>query len=138
MDNHTKAQRSYNMSRVQNKNTSSELIIRKWLWANGYRYRLNDRKLPGKPDIVFPGRKKVIFINGCFWHKHDCKYFKYPATSTEFWVDKLDANAMRDQENYKNLKELGWNILIIWTCELKPKVINNLCFRLVNFIDNIR
>lgn len=135
MDNHTPAQRSYNMSRIKNKNTSPELIVRKWLWANGYRYKLNDTKLPGKPDIIFTSRKKIIFINGCFWHKHNCKYFSFPKTNTEFWVKKLNSNAQRDQDNYQKLNELGWDILVIWTCELKPKAINNLCSKLINFLN---
>jgi DNA mismatch endonuclease (patch repair protein) len=124
------------MSRVKNKNTSSEIRIRKWLWTCGYRYRLH-YNLPGKPDIVFPHRKKAIFINGCFWHKHDCKYFSYPATNIEFWIKKINSNVKRDQDNYRKLKNLGWDILIIWTCELKPKVINSLCLKLINFVEGI-
>jgi DNA mismatch endonuclease (patch repair protein) len=135
MDNHTQAQRAYNMSRVKNKNTSSEIIVRKWLWVNGYRYRLH-YNLPGKPDIVFPCRRKAIFINGCFWHKHNCKYFSYPATNADFWINKINSNVLRDQDNHRKLRELGWEILVIWTCELKPKVINSLCLKIINFLDD--
>lgn len=119
MDVHSRKQRSYNMSQIKGKDTKPEIIVRKWLWNNGYRYRLHRKDLPGKPDIVFPGRKKAIFVNGCFWHKHDCKYFKWPKSNKEFWHQKIEGNAKRDADNYSKLVSAGWKYLIIWECELK-------------------
>jgi DNA mismatch endonuclease (patch repair protein) len=107
------------MSRIKGKNTKPELLVRKWLWSQGYRYRLHRKGLPGKPDVVFPGRKKAIFVHGCFWHKHDCKYFKWPRSNEEFWKEKINGNATRDQRNYKALQENGWDYFVLWECELK-------------------
>jgi len=90
--------------------------VRKWLWANGYRYRLHYKNLPGKPDIVFPGRKKVIFVHGCFWHRHDCRYFKWPASNAEFWRNKIEGNVLRDQKNFSVLAASDWVYLIVWEC----------------------
>ena len=119
MDVHSPKQRSYNMSRIKGKNTKPELLVRKWLWSEGYRYRLHRKDLPGKPDIVFPGRKKAIFVHGCFWHKHDCKYFKWPRSNEEFWKEKINGNVSRDKKNYKSLQECGWDYFVLWECELK-------------------
>lgn len=119
MDVHTPKQRSFNMSRIKGKNTKPEEAIRKLLWANGFRYRKNYSKLPGKPDIVFLSQKKAIFINGCFWHKHNCRYFKWPKTRDEFWRKKIGDTVLRDERNYSELQKLGWNILVIWECEIK-------------------
>ena len=119
-DNHTKEIRSYNMSRIRSKNTKPEEMVRKYLFSQGFRYRKNDTRLPGKPDIVLPKYKTVIFVNGCFWHKHEnCKYFVWPKTNEDFWRTKISANVSRDQENIKLLSELGWNVIVIWECELK-------------------
>lgn len=119
MDVHSPETRSYNMSRIKGKDTKPEIKVRKWLWANGYRYRLHSEKLPGKPDIIFPMRRKAIFVHGCFWHKHNCKYFKWPKSRIDFWENKINENARRDRKNYKKLKKQGWEYLIIWECELK-------------------
>lgn len=136
MDVHTPQQRSYNMSRIKGKNTKPEILIRKWLWGNGYRYRLHHYKLPGKPDIVFPGRRKAIFVHGCFWHKHSCRYFKWPETNSEFWKTKIKSNVKRDNDNYFALTKSGWEYLIIWECELKDN--NEIVWeRLKNFLDTI-
>lgn len=118
MDVHSPQQRSYNMSKIRGKNTKPEMVVRKWLWSEGYRYRLHKKNLPGTPDIVFSSHKKVIFIHGCFWHKHNCKYFKWPETNKEFWREKINRNIQRDKENCKRLKSIGWNFLILWECEL--------------------
>lgn len=119
-DVHDKATRSYNMSRIRATDTKPEMLVRKFLHARGFRYRLHDKKLPGKPDLVFPKYKTVLFVNGCFWHGHqNCKYFVIPKTRTEWWQQKIKETAKRDRKNYKILKELGWNILIVWECELK-------------------
>ena len=119
-DVHTPKQRSYNMSRIRNKDTKPEELVRKYLFSQGFRYRKNDARLPGKPDIVLPKYKTVIFVNGCFWHKHEgCKYFVWPKNNADFWKNKIEGNVIRDDKNYQQLKELGWKVLIIWECELK-------------------
>lgn len=119
-DVHTPKQRSYNMSRIRNKDTKPEELVRKYLFSQGFRYRKNDARLPGKPDIVLPKYKTVIFVNGCFWHKHEgCKYFVWPKNNADFWKNKIESNVTRDDKNHQQLKELGWKVLIIWECELK-------------------
>lgn len=123
-DNHTKEQRSYNMSRIRSKDNAPEEKVRKYLFSKGFRYRKNDKKLPGCPDIVLPKYKTVIFVNGCFWHKHDCKRFVWPSSNEEYWKKKILRNVERDAANMKELKELGWKVLIVWECELKKTVIN--------------
>ncbi|MDP4202048.1 MAG: DNA mismatch endonuclease Vsr [Bacteroidota bacterium] len=123
-DVHDKATRSYNMSRIRNKDTKPEILIRKFLFANGFRYRLNDKKLPGKPDIVLPKYKTVIFVNGCFWHGHEnCKYFKLPATRTEWWTAKIEGNIKNDIKQHALLRETGYKVMVIWECEIKNKSI---------------
>ena len=119
-DVHNKATRSYNMSRIKGKDTKPEMLVRKFLHAQGFRYRLHDKKLPGKPDIVLPKYKTVIFIHGCFWHKHEgCKYFVVPKTRTEWWMNKINGNVANDKKASEALKEAGWKIINIWECELK-------------------
>ncbi len=135
MDVHTKAQRSFNMSQVKGKNTKPELVIRSLLWHNGYRYRLYSKKLPGKPDLVFPSRKKVIFVNGCFWHKHNCKYFKWPSSRQNFWRKKICDTVVRDQNNYKDLAALGWKVLVVWECDIKDQSLDELFDHLRQFLD---
>lgn len=127
--------RSYNMSQIKGKDTKPEIIMRKTLWAEGYRYKLHHRKLPGKPDIVFPGRKKVIFINGCFWHKHDCQYFKWPKSNVQFWETKINQNVIRDKKNYQTLADLGWQSLIVWGCEFKKDNFEKLIAKVKEFLD---
>lgn len=122
-DVHTPEKRSYNMSRIQGKDTKPEEIVRKYLFSHGLRYRKNDPRLPGKPDIVFPGYKAVVFVNGCFWHKHEgCKYFVWPKSHVDFWKEKILSNVARDQRNYQALKDQGWTVFVIWECELKKNV----------------
>ncbi len=121
-DVHSKAIRSYNMSRIRGKDTKPELLVRRFLFANGLRYRLYDKKLPGKPDIILKKFKTIIFVHGCFWHGHDnCKYFVVPKTRTEFWLDKIEGNKKRDEENVTFLKNNGWNIIIVYECQLKKE-----------------
>lgn len=108
--------RSRMMSGIRSKNTKAEVEIRKSLFALGFRYRLHYRKLPGKPDIVLPRYKAVIFIHGCFWHAHDCHLFRWPASKKVFWKKKLEGNRERDAEHVVALKKLGWRVLIIWEC----------------------
>jgi DNA mismatch endonuclease, patch repair protein len=117
----SKKKRSQIMSKITGKNTKPELIIRKLLFSEGYRYRLHRKNLPGNPDIVFPGRKKVIFINGCFWHQHNCKRAALPETNKSFWQNKLEGNVKRDKKNLLELKKLGWSYLIIWQCKIKKE-----------------
>lgn len=120
MDIWNKEKRSECMSRIRSKNTKPELALRKALFARGFRYRVNDKKLPGKPDIVLPKYKTVIFIHGCFWHGHaGCKYAYTPKTNTKFWIDKIISNAERDKVNAERLTVLGWNVLTVWECEIR-------------------
>lgn len=119
-DVHSKEIRSYNMSRIRNKDTKPEMLVRKFLHKNGFRYRLHVKDLPGKPDIVLPKYKTVIFIHGCFWHGHEgCKYYVVPKSRTEWWLNKIHANIARDRKDLDSLVSLGWKILTIWECELK-------------------
>jgi DNA mismatch endonuclease (patch repair protein) len=116
----SKEKRSECMSKIRSKDTKPELTLRKALFAKGFRYRVNDTKLPGKPDIVLPKYKTVIFVHGCFWHGHEgCKYAYTPKTNTKFWVDKITSNAERDKVNLQKLTALGWNVLTVWECEIR-------------------
>lgn len=120
-DNHSKEVRSRNMSHIRSINSKPEEIMRKALFARGFRYRKNVKTLPGRPDIVLPKYKTVIFVNGCFWHKHDCPRFVWPSSNTDYWIPKITRNVERDQKNYEELKRIGWNVIIVWECELKKK-----------------
>lgn len=134
-DVHTPEQRSYNMSQIRGKNTKPEELVRKYLFSQGFRYRKNDPRLPGKPDIVLPKYKTVIFVNGCFWHGHEgCRYFVWPKNNAEFWKNKISGNIYRDQKNYNFLVELGWKVLIVWECELKKAVFETTMSQLVGQI----
>lgn len=122
MDVHDKKTRSYNMSQIKGKDTKPEEMVRKYLFAQGFRYRKNDKKIPGTPDIVLPKYKTVIFINGCFWHGHaGCKYFVWPKSNRDFWKKKIEANISRDQQKTVLLESHGWKVITIWECELKPR-----------------
>ena len=119
-DVHDRKTRSYNMSRIRNKNTKPEELVRKYLFAQGFRYRKNDIRLPGKPDIVLPKYKTVIFVNGCFWHGHEgCRYFVWPQNNADFWKGKIGGNISRDTKIITELKSAGWRVITIWECELK-------------------
>jgi DNA mismatch endonuclease (patch repair protein) len=119
-DVHDKKTRSYNMSQIKATNTKPELLVRKFLHAQGFRYKLHDKKLPGKPDIVLPKYKTVIFIHGCFWHGHNnCKYFVVPKTRTEWWLNKINSNKANDIKAIRALKRDGWKIINVWECNLK-------------------
>lgn len=128
----TKAQRSRNMARVKNKNTAPELIVRKTLHRLGFRFRLYRSDLPGNPDIVLPRHHKIVFVHGCFWHGHTCPRGKRPSTRQDFWNRKLDGNQKRDKANQDKLKELGWEILIVWECQVKN--VDNLEKQLLDFM----
>ena len=143
MDRLTPQQRHYNMAAIHGKDTKPEMVVRKWLWGNGFRYRLNHKRLPGKPDIVLLKYRTCIFVNGCFWHGHlvamppndslpftvdslqsivNSECCKIPATNREFWVEKILRNKNRDREVQQQLAAMGWHCITIWECELKPKV----------------
>lgn len=119
MDTMTKEQRHRNMSHIKSKNTSLEILVRKRLFHDRFRYRINVSTLPGKPDIVLPKYHTVIFINGCFWHRHNCKLATMPKTHTDFWKRKFEQNVKNDLANHKKLRNLGWHVIILWECEIK-------------------
>jgi DNA mismatch endonuclease (patch repair protein) len=120
MDVHNKATRSYNMSRIRSGDTGAELAVRKYLHSRGFRFRLHDRRLPGRPDIVLPKYRAVVEVRGCFWHGHEgCRYFVLPKTRTEFWTLKIQSNVERDRKNEKLMSELGWRVIVVWECELR-------------------
>jgi len=111
------------MSKISAKETKPEILVRKYLFAKGYRFRKNVKLLPGTPDIVLPKFKTVIFVHGCFWHNHTCKAAKLPETRKEFWETKINQNKERDQRNLSDLGKLGWKVIIVWQCEIKNKTI---------------
>ena len=121
-DNHSKEIRSYNMSHIRSKNSKPEELVRKYLFSKGFRYRKNVRALPGCPDIVLPKYKTVVFVNGCFWHKHDCPRFVWPSSNEDYWRPKILRNVERDRQNAERLKAMGWSVITVWECELKKKV----------------
>ncbi len=119
MDRLTPEQRSWNMSRIRSKDTSIEIKVRKYLFKNGFRFRKNDKRYPGKPDIVLPKYKTVIFVNGCFWHMHkDCNEGRIPKTNFDFWKSKMERNVSNDKLHYNQLRALGWSVIVLWECEL--------------------
>lgn len=117
-DNHTKEIRSRNMSHIRSKNTKPEEKVRKYLFSKGFRYRKNDKRYPGKPDIVLPKYNTIIFINGCFWHKHNCARFVWPSSNKDYWTTKITKNVSRDTKNQLILEEMGWKVITVWECEL--------------------
>lgn len=137
-DVHTKSVRSYNMSQIRSKNTKPELVVRKYLFAKGFRYRLHKKDLSGKPDIVLPKYKTVIFVHGCFWHGHEgCKYFVVPKTKTEWWLKKIARNKQLDTENIKKLKSDKWNVIILFECKLKKDNIDSTLNTLIKKLNKI-
>jgi DNA mismatch endonuclease (patch repair protein) len=133
MDTLTKAQRSERMARIRSKDTQPELRVRRLAYTLGYRYRLHRRDLPGCPDLVFPSRRKVVFIHGCFWHSHDgCKVANKPKSRTDFWFAKFERNRARDAKNLRALNSAGWRVFTVWECETKNTEL--LASRLVRFL----
>ena len=123
MDKLSPQQRHNNMAAIHGKDTKPEMVVRRYLWGHGFRYRLNHPRLPGKPDIVMRKYRTCIFVNGCFWHGHEgCRYYTIPKTNTEFWVNKVKRNKERDVKVQHELAAMGWHCITIWECELKPKV----------------
>ena len=133
-DTHTKEVRSKNMSHIRSTNTKPEETVRKYLFSRGLRYRKNVRKLPGCPDIVLSKYKTVIFVNGCFWHHHNCDRFTWPSSNEEYWHKKINRNVERDKTNQLLLKKQGWQVLVIWECQLKKGVSEE---NLINLYDMI-
>lgn len=124
-DVHSKEVRSYNMSRIRSKNTQPELIVRKFLHAQGFRYRIHDNKLTGKPDIILPKYKTIVFIHGCFWHNHsNCRYAKFPKLNSDYWIPKILNNISKDAHSIKALKKEGWKVIVLWTCKLKKQLLD--------------
>ncbi len=133
----TKEQRHRCMSNVKSKNTKPEIMVRKFLFSNGYRYRVNRKDLPGKPDIVLPKYRTVVFINGCFWHGHqNCKYATIPKSNHEFWLSKINGNVERDKLIREKLSQLGWNVIEIWQCQLKPHEKETTLNHLISILGN--
>ena len=135
-DNLTKEVRSMNMSHIRSKNSKPEEIVRKFLFSRGLRYRKNVKLLPGCPDIVLPKYHTVIFVNGCFWHKHDCPRFVWPASNQDYWSRKIQRNVERDRENIETLQKLGWDVIVVWECELKKDLRDERLNDIVNEIKN--
>lgn len=133
MDRLRPARRSWLMSRIKGRDTTPELIVRRMLHAEGYRFRLHRKDLPGKPDIVFPSRKKIVFVHGCFWHGHRCNKGRLPKSNEGFWKAKVDANRTRDRRHIKDLAAAGWKSLVIWQCELREPLAARK--RIVDFLD---
>ncbi len=134
MDVHDKETRSYNMSCIKGKGTKPEEIVRKYLFSRGFRYRKNDKRLPGTPDIVLQKYKTVIFVNGCFWHGHEgCKYFVWPQNNAGFWKKKIESNISRDRKKTGALKEQGWKVIVVWECDLKHNFVSSM----QNLVDQI-
>lgn len=121
-DIYSKEKRSNIMSKIGGKDTKPEIIVRKYLFSKGFRYRINDKRYPGKPDIVLPKYRTVVFIHGCFWHGHEnCKASKLPETNSDFWKKKISDNVDRDRKNIKELRNSGWNVIVVWLCDVKSK-----------------
>ncbi len=133
-DNHTKEVRSMNMSHIRSTGTKPEETVRKFLFSKGLRYRKNVKDLPGRPDIVFPKYRTVVFVNGCFWHQHDCGAFVWPSSNVEYWRAKILGNIERDKRNYAELQARGWKTIVVWECELKKKKIDATLERLYSEI----
>ncbi len=132
----SKAKRSEVMSKVRSVDTEPEMIVRKYLFARGFRYRKHVKTLPGKPDIVLSKYKTVIFVHGCFWHGHDCKYGALPQSGKAFWQKKIWQNRERDEKHAEQLRQLGWNVLIVWQCELKNKArVKETCEKIVRMLE---
>jgi len=135
MDTLTPKQRSERMARVRGRDTKPELVVRRLLHSRGYRYRLHDKKLPGSPDLVFPRKRKVIFVHGCFWHRHEgCQLARMPKSRIDFWSTKLNGNRARDQRKLAALAQLGWSAMTVWECELRD--LEALASRLEGFLND--
>ena len=136
-DVHSKETRSYNMSRIKSKNTKPEIVVRKFLFSQGFRFRLHDKKLSGKPDISLPKYRTVIFIHGCFWHGHEnCKYFVVPKTRTDWWMNKISTNKNNDIKAVDLLEIARWKVVVLWECELKGEALNKTLAKLLSILES--
>ncbi len=134
----TKEQRSRNMAAIKGKDTSIEVKVRKYLFSKGFRFRKNDRRYPGKPDIVLPKYHSIIFIHGCFWHRHPfCKDATTPKTNTEFWLNKFERNVANDRKHYDELEKAGWHVIVIWECELTNKYFEETMQKVVHELESV-
>lgn len=133
MDKLTTTRRSENMRAIKSAHTKPEMTVRKLVYSMGFRYRLHRKDLPGRPDLVFPSRRKVIFVHGCFWHQHSCREGRVPSSNVEYWRPKLERNAARDAENVSKLQHQGWSVLVVWECEVKD--VSALKTTLATFLD---
>lgn len=138
MDALTAEKRSWNMSRIKGKDTKIEVLVRRYLFSQGFRFRKNDKRFPGKPDVVLPKYKTVIFVNGCFWHMHsECREGHIPKTNSVFWREKLERNVKNDQKHYLELEELGWQVIVLWECELERNfetVMNDTIVKITSYL----
>lgn len=137
MDVHDKATRSYNMSRIRGKDTKPEEKVRKYLFSKGFRYRKNVKALPGSPDIVLSKYKTAIFVHGCFWHMHECDRFKWPVANKDFWENKIRCNAERDKLKQEMLRSAGWNVIVIWECEILKRFDDSMAIIVQQLNDSI-
>lgn len=137
MDIVSKEKRSRMMSGIRGKNTKPEMIIRKELFRRGFRFRLHGKNLPGKPDLLFPKYKTVVLVNGCFWHGHDCKLFKWPKSNPEFWKEKINGTIQRDRRNQELLTKAGWRTIIVWECALKNKDRNSIELEIDKLVESL-
>ena len=136
-DNHSKEVRSMNMSHIKSTGTKPEVIVRKYLFSKGLRYRKNDKRYPGNPDIVLPKHKVCVFINGCFWHQHSgCRYAAIPKSNQEYWIPKLQRNVERDKTNIEKLTQNGWKVITVWECELRKDILETTLMKLLYSITN--
>ena len=141
MDKITPEQRHYTMSRIRGKDTKPEILVRQYLFSEGFRFRKNDKRYPGHPDIVLPKYRTMVFVNGCFWHGHEgCKYYTVPKSNTEFWVSKIKRNQERDRSDCEELEKKGWNVITVWECQLEKKVreetLKELALRIKRFLES--
>lgn len=135
MDTSTSAQRSALMSRIRSKDTQPEMVVRRMLHRLGYRYILHDKRLPGMPDLVFPSRRAVVMVDGCFWHGHNCSLGSKPKTNSDFWAAKIQGNKKRDAKHRRAIRHMGWRVIVVWECATRRRDLTSLERRLVKFLD---
>lgn len=123
-DNHTKEVRSMNMSHIRSKDTKPEIIVRSFLHKSGFRFRKNDKRYPGKPDVILPKYKTAVYVNGCFWHMHNCDKFVWPKSNSDYWTSKLTNNRNRDLRYYQEMESKGWRVIVVWECEISENRLN--------------
>lgn len=130
------SQRRECMAAIRSRDTSPEITLRKLLWSRGFRYRLYRKDLPGTPDLVFSGSRKVIFLHGCFWHRHNCRFFVWPKTNSRFWKEKIEGNCIRDRRSCRKLTGAGWKVMVVWECQLRKANLTRTLRRVVDFLNS--